>query len=347
MGLYKTLRVTGIKKETADCKTFFLATTDGEELLYQSGQFLTFVFFKRNEEERRSYSISSAPVLKEPLSVTIKRVENGEYSRKLTDHTKPGDLLTSIGAGGFFVLPEDIKQCQQIFFIAAGSGIAPVYSLIKTILYQHPHIKVVLIYSNTSRQTTIFLDELDKLSVAFAGRFTIEFLFSGAQNLERARLSKWLLEILLTTYSKAPWQTTLFYLCGPFDYMRMATIALLENKVPLHNIRKENFAGLQPEIKIPPPDIEKHAVEIHIGGKLYSINTQYPQTILQSAKKSGIKLPYSCEAGRCGSCAATCSSGSVWMSYNEVLLDEEIEKGKVLTCVGYPVGGDVIIHYDL
>jgi ferredoxin-NADP reductase len=135
MGLYKTLRVSSIKAETADCKTFFLATIDDEPVLYQPGQFLTFVFSKPGGEERRSYSISSAPVLQEALSVTIKRVANGEYSRKLTDHIRPGDLLTTIGAGGFFVLPEDIQQYRQIFFIAAGSGITPVYSLIKTILY--------------------------------------------------------------------------------------------------------------------------------------------------------------------------------------------------------------------
>jgi ferredoxin-NADP reductase len=347
MGLYKTLRITAIKRETADCKTFFLATVNGEELSYQPGQFLTFVFSKQDAEERRSYSISSAQVLNEPLSVTIKRVENGEYSRKLIDNASAGDLLTTISAGGFFVLPEDVSNYQQLFFIAAGSGITPVYSLIKTVLYQYPHLNVVLIYSNRSRQTTIFFDELYQLSQTFADRFTIEFLFSGTQNLERARLSKWLLAILLKAYTKAPADSTLFYICGPFDYMRMATIALLENKVPLHNIRKENFTTLQPELKIPPPDIDRHAVEIHIGGKIYSIDTQYPHTILQAAKKAGIKLPYSCEAGRCGSCAATCTSGRVWMSYNEVLLDEEIDKGKVLTCVGYPVGGAVIIDYDL
>jgi ferredoxin len=183
------------------------------------------------------------------------------------------------------------------------------------------------------------------LSLAFADRFTIEFLFSAAQNLERARLSKWLLEILLAAYSKAPLHTTLFYLCGPFDYMRMATIALLENKVPFHHIRKENFTSFKTAIKVQPPDKEKHRVTIYIEDKVYFLETQYPQTILQAAKKLGIQLPYSCESGRCGSCAATCASGKVWMSYNEVLMDEEIEKGRVLTCVGYPVDGDLVLDY--
>jgi ferredoxin-NADP reductase len=345
MSLYKVLRITGIQQETPDCKTFFIAPVTNEPVIYKPGQFLTFVFPKTYDEVRRSYSISSTPVLQEPLSVTIKKIENGEYSRKLIDYAKVGDELITIGAAGFFVLPENVQNYKQIFFIAAGSGITPVYSLIKTVLYLHPHLQVVLIYSNRARRTAIFYDQLYNLSVEFAGRFKIEFLFSGTFNLERARLSKWLLSILLIEYSNASLSETLFYLCGPFDYMRKATIALLENKVSLHNIRKENFSSLKQAIKITPPDKDSHAVEIHIESKIYLIETQYPLTILQSAKNAGIVLPYSCESGRCGSCAATCTSGKVWMSYNEVLLDDEIEKGRVLTCVGYPVGGDVTLEY--
>lgn len=341
MSLYKTLRITGIKAETADSKTFFLAPVAAEPINYMPGQFLTFVFPKPAGAERRSYSISSTPALQEPLSVTIKKVENGEYSRKLVDHAKEGDDLITIGAGGFFVLPTDIEHYRQFFFLAAGSGITPVFALIKSILTLHPHIQVVLIYSNRSKATTIFYDELLQLSKQYTGRLLIEFLFSSAFNLERARLSKWLLGILLKEYVRAPMQQILFYCCGPFDFMRMATIEMLEDGVPLHNIRKENFSTFKQEIKIKPPDTDKHAVSIQLGNNHYSIETQYPQTILQAAKKAGIVLPYSCEAGKCGSCAANCISGKVWMSYNEVLLDEEIAKGGVLTCTGYPIGGDV------
>jgi ring-1,2-phenylacetyl-CoA epoxidase subunit PaaE len=346
MGLYKTLRITNIKSETADCSTFYLSPADNEQLYYKPGQFLTFVFTKPAGEERRSYSISSTPALQEPLSITVKRLENGEYSRKLFDYAKEGDILTTTGAAGFFVLPEDIQPWKEIFFIAAGSGITPVYPLIKTVLYLHPHIRVILIYSNRSVATTIFYKELKLLSTLFAGRFIIEFLFSSAVNLERARLSKWLLGKLLKEYSRAPRAETLFYTCGPFDYMRMVTIELLESRVPLQHIKKENFTPLKIESKTLPPDTHTHGVEIQLQQKIYQLETQYPQTILQAAKKAGIVLPYSCEAGRCGSCAATCVKGKVWMSYNEVLMDDEMEKGRVLTCVGYPINGDVVLKYE-
>jgi len=214
------------------------------------------------------------------------------------------------------------------------------------VLYQHPHVHVVLIYSNRARHSTIFYDELVQLAKLFADNFTIEFLFSSAVNLERARLSKWLLGRLLKEFSRAAREKTLFYTCGPFDYMRMVSIELLESRVPLQHIKKENFAPLKIESKTLPPDTHKHQVEIQLQHKIYHLETQYPQTILQAAKKAGIVLPYSCESGRCGSCTATCLHGKVWMSYNEVLMDDEMKKGRVLTCTGYPVNGNVVLRYE-
>lgn len=345
MVLYRKLRISGIKVETGDCKTFYLTPINASPLHYQAGQFLTFVFAKPFSEDRRSYSVSSTAFLNEPLSITVKRLENGEYSRKLFDYAKQDDVLTSTGVAGFFVLPDDIQRYQEIFFLAAGSGITPILPLIKTILYQHPQLRVILIYSNRSKQGTIFYEELNQLSRFFADRFVIEFLFSSALNLERARLSKWLLALLLKQYSTASYAKTLFYTCGPFDYMRMVSIELLENGVPLQHIKKENFTALKVESKSLPPDTHKHAIEIQLPEKTWHIETQYPQTILQAAKKAGIILPYSCESGRCGSCAAICIHGKVWMSYNEVLMDDEINKGRVLTCVGFPINGDIVLKY--
>jgi len=346
MGLYKEVCIEKIISETADTKTFCLRVSGNEPLLYKAGQFLTFVFTKPSGEERRSYSISSTPALQEPLSVTVKRLENGEYSRQLFDRATEGDCLVTTGAAGFFVLPDEMAQYQEIFFMAAGSGITPILPLIKTVLYFHRHIRVILIYSNRTRQSTIFYNELQQLAAIFPGRFETEFLFSTAVNLEKARLGKWLLAALLQQFSRAPWPATLFYTCGPFDYMRMITITLLENGVPLQHIKKENFIPLKMVSATLPPDTHEHGITIQTQHATYQLQSQYPQTILAAAKKAGIALPYSCESGRCGSCAATCVSGKVWMSYNEVLLDDEIAKGRVLTCVGYPIGGDILLKYD-
>lgn len=339
---YATLRIKEIKKETDECKTFILEPA--EPLSYEAGQFLTFIFPKNNSEDRRSYSISSSPVLNESLSVTVKKIANGEYSRKLVDHAKVGDALFTIGASGFFVLPENIHLYRQLFFIAAGSGITPVYSLLKTVLKKYSFISVVLIYSNRDKQSTIFREELEALADHYKEHLRIEWLYSTSINLEKARLSKWLLGRLLLQYLAVPPASALFYLCGPFDFMRMANIELLEDGIPAAHIRKEIFNPVKHLVKQLPPDTEKHLVTIHTGGTSYIVETQYPQTILQSMKKAGIPARYSCEAGKCGTCAVMCTRGKVWMSSNEVLLDEEIAKGRVLTCVGYAVAGDVVLE---
>ncbi len=95
-----------------------------------------------------------------------------------------------------------------------------------------------------------------------------------------------------------------------------------------------------------PPDKEKHAVTIHLGKQKIALHVQYPTTILAAAKAKNIELPYSCEAGRCGACAATCTRGKVWMSRNEVLTDRELEQGRVLTCTAYPVSEDVALRIN-
>ncbi len=340
------LRIKQVIRETADTKSFLLEPVNHAPLHYTSGQFLTLLFHKRNgEEARRNYSIASAAVLSEPLAITVKRIANGEYSRWLVDKAKEGDELVTIGASGFFTLPGDLQEDTVLFFFAAGSGIVPVFSLIKTALHQHQQVPVVLIYSNTSPSNTIFYQQLQVLQQQFAGRLQVIFLFSTAADLSKARLNVDLLQRLLKQHATGPAGDQLFYLCGPFDYMRMITIALQGNGVPAANIRKEIFNIEKPAQKIVPPDQDAHGVHVVLSQQEYDFHAQYPATILQSAKALGIPLPYSCESGQCGTCAATCVKGKVWMWHNDVLLDEEIAKGRVLTCTGYAVEGDVVLMY--
>jgi ring-1,2-phenylacetyl-CoA epoxidase subunit PaaE len=211
----------------------------------------------------------------------------------------------------------------------------------KEVLYYRKQ-RVVFIYSNRSKEDAIFYKELIGLKKEFSGRLKTEFLFSNDQNLLRARLSKALLaqfiEMHLADKSKS-----LVYLCGPNDYMQMAIITLTTEGIAPENIRTEIFNTEKPKTKNLPPDTDQHQVMIRYQEKTFSLAVQYPNTILQTAKLAGIELPYSCEAGRCGTCAATCTKGTVWMSRNEVLLDKETDQGRVLTCTGYPVGGDVEI----
>jgi ring-1,2-phenylacetyl-CoA epoxidase subunit PaaE len=321
-----------------------LEPLDDWQPVYKAGQFLTFVFQTPYGEKRRSYSISSSPDLCEPLSITVKKVDNGEFSRLLVYEVKEGDVLYTTGISGFFVLPPAELNIRQFFFLAAGSGITPCYSLIKTILTGSSH-QVVLIYSNKTEEDTIFHEALQLLQKKYADRFSIRFLYSNRFSVYHSRLSKWLLLHLLKEYPIASKDKVYFYLCGPFDYMQTLRITLLGESIPASHLIKEDFSSL-PRLIIPkPPDTQAHQVTIHLESQSYSLPVQYPQSILATAKAHHISLPYSCEAGRCGSCVATCTKGKTWMAYNEVLTDQEMAKGRILTCQAYPIDGDVEIIF--
>ena len=343
---YIPLRIIDIKSETSDTKSFVLSPANGQQVSYQVGQFLTLVFQKKDREERRSYSISSTALLHEPLTITAKRIDNGEYSRYLFDEAKVGDILLTIGASGYFTLPESIADDTHFFFLAAGSGITPILPLMKTLLHFHPSVSVTLLYSSRNAEATIFYDVIQDLARQFPVKLNIQYLFSSSQNLLHARLSKVKLIQHIHTHH-IPKDKTIFYLCGPSGYMQMATIALLTEGIPKENIRKENFSTIKPILKELPPDTEAHMVTLIYNEVSHKIKVQYPDTILEAGKRSGLPLPYSCEAGKCGTCAATCIQGNIWHSYNEVLVDRELQKGRVLTCTGYPIGKEpVIIRFD-
>ena len=342
---YQSLTVIEIIEETPDAKTFKLKAIGDEKIVYKSGQFITFIFNKGDKEERRSYSISSSPEHDDYVSITVKRVENGEYSRFFINNVQVGDQLLSSGVGGLFVLADDLSAYKQLFFLAAGSGITPVYSLIKKVLKIHPQLSIVLIYSNRSPEDTIFYEELVELANASKGKLLIDFLFSSSNNILKSRLNNSLLTAMLAQYGNAKKEEILCYICGPVEYMDTVGITLLTEGIPKDNLHKENFVTYVPEITATPPDRDRHKVTIKLKDKTVALQVQYPISILHQAQNDGIALPYSCESGQCGSCVARCTRGRVWIAYNEVLTDRELDQGLVLTCQGFPVGGDVELEF--
>jgi ring-1,2-phenylacetyl-CoA epoxidase subunit PaaE len=344
--LYKKLIISKISQETPEVKIFYFEEAAKRIISFKAGQYLTFIFRHEENEVRRSYSIAASPILDEPICIGIKRIINGVYSRKLFDNARVGDSLVTLGPGGVFTLPEEIQSINQIFFFAAGSGIIPIYSLIKTVLYAYPHIEIILIYSNSSIQKTVFYESLNLLKHKFPLNFKIEFLFSNAGNLFKAHLHGNLIEKFLQLYSNDSFDKALYYLCGPEAYMRLCIFTLHGLYVPSHQIKKEIFHTSKPTVKLEPPDKNQHKVSITINSETYILDVRYPTTILQAAKMRGIVLPYSCEVGKCGNCMAVCDNGKIWMSYNEVLTENELDKGLILTCTGFPVFGDVELSFD-
>lgn len=336
------LTITSIKEEVPGVRTFSLHPKDGSNLTYLPGQFLTFRMQTGAKERRRSYSLSSVPFLDAQPSITVKRVDNGLMSRWLIDRARVGDSLQAIDeATGLFTLPTDIASYQSVWLFAAGIGITPIYALLRQLLHKSPIERVVLLYSNRSVQHTVYYQELETLRQVYPDRFVLVHLWSINQDMLRARISKESFPLLRAAYLTGNPEQVLAYVCGPVRYMWLLQLLLQDADVPSANIRRELFELKKEVGHRLPADKEPHLVNLYMADKTYSFTNQYPQTILSSARAAGIVMPYSCDAGQCGSCTAICTLGKVWMSYNEVLTDRDLLAGRVLTCTGHAIEGDI------
>lgn len=349
--LYLRLRIAEIIRETPDAFTYRLENTSPEPVVYQAGQFLTFLIELHGITYRRSYSLCSTPGLDPFLAVTIRKKENGEISRYVLQHWQKGDVITSLLPSGRFTLNKLGPRPRNIFLMAAGSGITPIFSLLKHILYREPTARVILVYSTTSPQRTIFFEQLQSLQAQFNTQLHIIYLFSRQLPDEAKgnirRLSNLLLEPLVNehlTYDRADAE---FFVCGPPDYMRMILLTLTFMGFAEEQLHKENFVvntAVKMEKAGQPEDDSPKAVQLQVGEHSYQITVPGNRHILDSALQQGVMLPYSCKGGVCGSCTARCTEGKVWMSVNEVLTDKELAQGLILTCVSYPVSDHVRIE---
>jgi ring-1,2-phenylacetyl-CoA epoxidase subunit PaaE len=347
------IEVTDIQPAAKDCATIFFKRVDGLPLDYHAGQFLTFLLTLNGREIRRSYSFSSAPGKDEFLSITVKRVVNGAVSRYLLDHLGIGDRLLTLPPSGRFTLDEDSPR--SIFFIAAGSGMVPVFSLLKQLL-AHPgpahapespeppgkpasetHSRIVLITQQHDKDSILFRSVLQQWQQDHADSFQwINLLTVPDRHVVAPtayRLNNFLLEKLLLEWNAV--SSPLFYLCGPPSFMRMAQFTLRLMGIGESLIRKEHFTV---EYVPPPPllsDTLPKKITLLRNGQIIVFETVFPMTILQAALAHQVALPYSCRGGRCSTCVARCLKGKVKMSINEVLTDQDLKEGLVLTCVGY------------
>ncbi|HEK19987.1 MAG TPA: ferredoxin--NADP reductase [Bacteroidetes bacterium] len=335
------LRVERIVRELPDAATFYLAERNGKRIAYKAGQFLTLIFNHHQEEIRRSYSLSSSP--DEPLlAITVKRVANGEISRFLLSKVNVGDIIYSADPAGVFTVDNRAGEADVVFF-AAGSGITPVFALLKYLL-NHPGTgKLHLIYSNRSRRDVLFYDELNRLQSEYALRLDITYLISD----EGRRMSNAVVERLVNQQLAGDKQKALFYLCGPFSYMRTIRLTLHYMGIPDRNIRKENFVLETVPVTGSQTVYPPQKIRIHIGGKVHDVMAGENQSILQAALQNKVMLPYSCRSGICSACVAFCKTGKVEMVKNEVLANEDIANGLILTCTGHALTDDVEIAYSL
>ncbi len=338
------LRVKAFVSETYDAKTIFLEPLDGEKMVYESGQFLTLIVRHNDHEVRRSYSFSSWPG-ENNLSITVKRVTNGEISRYLLDHLKVGDVLEALPPAGRFTVTTQSDTKRDIFMFAAGSGITPMYSLLKKVLQLEPQTVITLLYSNTRERTIIFKDALEGLQAQFPSQLRLYHLLSEPSSEwegMRGRLNNTLTEDWVKNKLLFEPKDALFFVCGPPIYMQVVQFTLGYMGFDETQIRKENFTipTAIPQL----PTSEAHTIGLRYLGKDYQLLVPAYTNILKAALEAGIHLPYSCRGGRCSACIGKCISGKVGMIINDVLTERDLAQGWMLTCTGYPQDEEVVIQ---
>jgi len=344
------LTVSDIIHETKDAITVKLAPVNGQTIQYLPGQFITLIFNHNNRELRRSFSLSSSPGIDGGLSITVKRMVNGEISSYLFYHLRTGDLLKSMPPAGRFTLDTHSDYKRDIFLIAAGSGITPEFSILKDLLIHEPRSRVNLIYSNRNEQSTIFYAQINELVARYPNQFKCIYIFSEpeAKNYPyHAHLNLELLRQLIDQNTINDRTVAEFMLCGPFGFMRMAEMIIIAMGFNESRVHKENFVILAEDeaINTPPKqDTGNKTVTIRFHGNIQELIIPPGKTILKAALEKGIQLPYSCQGGICSTCSAICSTGKVEMSVNEVLTQKDLDNGWVLTCVGYPMTDKVMLE---
>lgn len=344
------VRIYKIVDETPDTRSFYLEQLDGSPIPYVAGQFITLLFQINGNEVRRSYSLGSSPGYEKDVFITVKRKENGEISRKLQDTYKNGDVLTCLLPSGKFIQENHWGTDLYYFFFAAGSGIIPIFGIIKSLLHQNSQAKIFLFNQASSEKSIIYKQQLENFDIQYENFEYLLYLSAPTNTATPVRrLNNLQVENIVKT--KLPNQelraNARFYLCGPTTFMRMVRFTLKLDGFNDEQIKQEQFV-IQ-ETKQSPPLIKdtspKH-VKILSNEGAFEFDVQYPESILDAGKRAHIVLPYSCGAAQCSTCAVKCVSGEVLMSKNDILTQKDLDNKLVLTCTGHPTT-NVVLDYTV
>ena len=323
-----------------------------EAFHYYPGQHLIIKFFIEGEEVRRSYSLNSCPFKEEALQVTVKRVKGGLVSNYVADQLQAGDELEVMVPQGRFYADVKADDYKTYFLFAAGSGITPIISILKSVLIASPNSVVNLFYGNTNQDTIIFKKELDLLQEQYPQRLQIVYTLSAPKvwstwqqwKGRKGRIDAEAVEWFITTYPPVA-QHTEYYICGPGAMNNSIRNTLLGLGIPKELVHFEHFGGDMAESSTDIAAVDNARLTVHLNGHTYQKIIPKGMTILQVLKAANINVPYSCESGVCAACQAKITKGKTEMKACIALDDQEIAKGLVLTCQAVPVTQEVSVEY--
>ena len=354
---FHSLRVKKIEKETDDCVsiTFEVPEELKEVFQFKQGQTLTIRKKFNDEEIRRNYSICSSP-FDNRLQVAVKKTEGGLFSTYANEELKAGDVLDVLPPTGKFYTELHPGQKKHYVAFAAGSGITPVLSIIKTTLLTEPESSFTLVYGNRTKNSIIFKEELEALKDKFIDRFRIYHILSRERSdaeINYGRIDVAKLELLFGKLIDLS-RSDEFFLCGPEEMIFCIKGYLSGRGVPPDKIHFELFTvpGQKQSTVNQQPSAEKETgpsakVSVKLDGILFDFDLAYEgQSILDAALKQGADLPYACKGGVCTTCKAKLVEGEVEMDVNWGLEPDEVAAGYILTCQSHPKTKKVTVDFD-
>ena len=321
---------------------------------FQPGQYLTIRKTIDGEETRRTYSLCSSP-LEGKWTVAVKKVPGGFFSTWANEHLQEGDILEVMPPNGKFSPVLNLENGKHYAAFAAGSGITPIISIIATVLATEPKSSFTLIYSNQSRSSIIFKEELEALKNKYINRLSIFHLLSREKTdaeINYGRIDAAKCEQIFTKLLDA-YSVDEFYLCGPQEMSTCVHDALVQRGIDPTKIRQELFTVGQKTGKrkeqhiIATEDSPKSRITVRIDGMETSFDLAYDSDpIMDAALHEGMELPYACKGGMCCTCKAKLVAGEVEMEVHYGLEHDEIEAGYILTCQSHPKTPVVIVDFD-
>jgi ring-1,2-phenylacetyl-CoA epoxidase subunit PaaE len=348
MHLFKKLIIKEVKRETADAVSILFNVPEEFKSQYTfiAGQYLNLRLTLDGKEIRRAYSICAAPESGE-LRISVKAVKNGAFSQFANTKLKAGDVLEVAEPEGKFTFEPQTDRLKNYMAFAAGSGITPVMSILKSVLKSEPKSSFVLVYGNKSQEETIFHQELHDLQLKYTGRLFVHYVFSQAKadGALFGRIDKSVVNFALNS-KHAALEFDKFYLCGPEEMINTAIKVLKENNIKDSAIKFELFSSSSVENKLASSHEGHTKITITVDGDETTFEMSQKQTILDAALKQGIDAPYSCQGGICSSCLARVKAGTAEMKKNSILSESEIEEGLILTCQACPTSAEIVVDFD-
>lgn len=350
---FRKLKVRDLRRETADTVSisFELPETERDTYRFKQGQYLTLKTEIKGEELRRSYSICTGTD-ENDLRVAVKKVESGVFSTWANEQLKVGDWLEVMPPQGNFFTELSPENEKLYVAFAAGSGITPVMSILRSTLAQEPKSRFILFYGNRSFDHIIFREQLEALKNLYPERLSVHHilsreslgseLFNGRIDGEKCtRFAK---------YYFNPTEVDDFFLCGPEEMVFEVKDALAQLGANSKNVHFELFTtagSKKPIVTSSAKEVFEASITVIQDGTQFDFKLPSDgSTLLDAAMRAGADLPFSCKGGVCSTCKAKILEGKVEMSVNYGLEPDEVEAGYVLTCQSHPVSTRVVVSFD-